>query len=363
MDLRPQYSGLRKELLDSYRTILDRGMFILGREVEMLEKEIASYVGVRYAIGVGSGTDAIELALRSLELGKAEVIIPANAYPSIFGVLASGCTPKIIDVDEQTLALDEELLQRGVTSATKALLVVHLFGKNMLSPTLLRFVKTKGLHLIEDCAQAFSGKWGNRYLGTFGDLSCFSFYPTKPLGAFGDGGMVCTNSTRLAQRVRELRMYGERERFHTIGYGVNSRLDEFQAAILRLKLPHVEKWRDERRRLHKQYERLLSSVKAVRFVSGDEEGEVSAAHLTVVRAHKRNDLKRFLLGRGIMTQIHYPTPLSDISYLRRFVFARRAPISSTIAKELLSLPSYNGLRQKTIQLIASNVRRFYRQDG
>ncbi len=359
-DMKPQYLTLEKEIDKAIKRVLVSGNYILGSEVKKLEKECARFIGMPYAVGVASGTSAIALALRALGLdSESEVIVPANSYPSVWGVLDAGAKPKFCDIETGTLRMDEEKLKHLITKKTRAVLVVHLYGVNMLTPELQRYFRSKHIAIVEDCAQSFGAKRKGHRVGQLGDISIFSFYPTKPLGAYGDGGMVMTGSRRTYEKLMELRMYGEKRRYQSVGLGTNSRLDEVQAAILRVKLKKVKKWITERRQQADIYTKELSSIKGLELLQSPWMSE-SAFHLYPILVSKRDALQQFLLKRQIQTGIHYPLSLTQVRHLRAYS-SSPAPVAENIAKHLLSLPLYNGLSARAQQTVIRAIKDYYSQ--
>lgn len=357
IQLQDEYRLLQSQMHAAITRVLKSGRYILGTEVDQFEKEFAAFLGARYAIGVASGTDALFLALKAYGIGPGdEVIIPANSYPTVFAVAATGATVQLIDVDPLTLHLDSAQLKAVVTKKTKVIIPVHLYGRAVALRPILRFAKQHSLLVIEDCAQAHGAMYNGKSVGTFGDAGCFSFYPTKNLGAIGDGGMVVVKQKTLAKTLLSLRMYGETKRYHSARAGFNSRLDELQAAILRVKLHHLEKGNQKRQAIAAYYyanlpkEVLLSSVR---------HSNEHVYHLFVIRVPKHRDkLMRYLASYGIETGIHFPFPIHEVkafAHLKTSSF----PHAEIAAKEVLSLPCYPQLPLSSVSQICALVKKFF----
>lgn len=358
-DLKKQYVSIQKEIDSAIQTVLDRGHFILGAEVALFEKEFTSYIGVPYGVGVASGTDALTLAVRALRLSKGdEVLIPVNSYPTYFGIAVSGVSVRFADCNESgNISLED--LKKRMTKRTKAIVVVHLYG-NPADIFEIKKVLTKckrnDIKIIEDCAQAHGATIGRKKVGTFGDIACFSFYPTKNLGAYGDGGIVVTKRKKIADYLRQLRMYGEEKRYESREVSGVSRLDELQAAILRVKLRHLSSWNDRRREIAKIYSGHLSNISGMRILPY-ETGAVH--HLFVIRTKQRDTLKTYLEQRGIGCAIHYPIPLHLITSCKSLGYIKRDfPVAERLSREILSLPIYPELTKKDILYICRTLCEF-----
>jgi dTDP-4-amino-4,6-dideoxygalactose transaminase len=355
-DYRPDYLRLKDELDAAVARVLSSGHLILGPEVRAFEEEFAAWVDVPGAVGVGSGTDALVLALRALGIGPGdEVITVANAgVPPVAAIRAAGAMPVLVDVEPGTLLMDPARLEGALTPRTRCVLPVHLYGQPVPTDDILAFAARHKLRVVEDCAQAHGATYRGRHVGGLGDAGCFSFYPTKNLGAFGDGGMVVTRHPALAARVRELRMYGFRDDRHAHAEGVNSRLDELQAAILRVKLRHLDDALAARRTIAARY---LDGLRDSAFRPlGTAPGGTHAWHLFVVRAPDRTRLTAALERAGIGFGIHYPEPV-HLMEAYRFLGPRAGglPVSETASREVLSLPLYPGLAPEAVERIIGTV--------
>ena len=340
LDLRAAYLELEDEVRAAFERVMDRGQYILGAEVEAFEREFADFCGVKHCVTVGNGLDALSLALRACGVGPGrEVIVPAYTFIATWlAVSAVGATPVAVDVEEDTWNLDPRKIEAAITSRTAAIMPVHLFGQPADMEPVNALARSYGLKVIEDAAQAHGARYKGRRTGGLADAAGFSFYPGKNLGAFGDGGAVTTDDDAVAEQVRLLRNYGSRIKYRHECLGGNSRLDEIQAAFLRVRLQRLEEWNARRVRWAAAYFEALSSLPSV-IRPPVPAGIESVWHLFAVRHARRNDLQRYLAGRGITTLIHYPTPPHRSPAYRpgrwrglRPVFAER------LAEETLSLP-------------------------
>jgi dTDP-3-amino-3,4,6-trideoxy-alpha-D-glucose transaminase len=337
LDLSRRVAALRPELDAAIAAVLDGGRFVLGEQVERFEAEFAAYCGAGHAVGVASGTDAIALALRAVGVEPGdEVVLPANTCaPTAAGVEAAGAVPVLADVDPQTWTLSAETAAAAVGPRTRAIVPVHLYGLCADVDAL----RGLGLPIVEDAAQAHGAELRGRRAGTLGDAAAFSFYPTKNLGALGDGGAVVTTNAEVAERVRALRTYGERERYRSEEPGWNSRLDELQAALLRVQLPHLEAWTERRRAI------------AARYGGEESDGFRHARHLYVVRRPDRDAFRARLLERGVETLVHYPRAIHEQPAYARL---GRAGLdeSERHVRECVSLPLYPELRDDEVEAVA-----------
>ena len=353
LDLRPGEDGA--EVRDAIARVLARGWFVLGPEVEAFEREFAEASGARHAVGVGNGTDAIALLLRAAGIGHGdEVLVPAlTAGFTALAVLQAGASPVIVDVDPGTLTLDPRACEACMTPRVKALVPVHLYGHPADLDGLHSFARRHSLFLVEDCCQAHLATSNGAPVGTRGVGGAFSFYPTKNLGALGDGGAVITDDADVADRVRTLRNGGQRERHHHETAGVNSRLDELQAAILRARLARLPGWTSHRRALAQTYRRLLPAT--VQPLPERDPGHVY--HLFAVRSRERTSLQQHLRNVGIETLVHYPVSLAD---QKAFVpcTPRPCPVATAAANEVLSLPLHPGLTESDVQRVADAIASF-----
>lgn len=366
----PQFelNGIHRQIRDDLKAAIDRvidaGSFILDEEVAAFEREFAAYLGAHYVIGVGSGTDAISLILRALNIGQGDgVIAPAHtAGATISAILQAGANPLLADIDSRYYTLDPEKLPILINGRTKAIVAVHLYGQMAPMDSLLSFAHTHGLHLIEDCAQAHGAKWHGRdgdkpsFAGTMGTAGAFSFYPTKNLGALGDAGCVVTRDPQLAERVRTLRQYGWRNRFVSDEPGTNSRLDELQAAILRTKLPSLHEWNAHRQRIAAIYDQGLANSK-VRTPGASPTCE-HVYHQYVISSPRRDELKEFLRRCGIQTAIHYPVPIHRQPAFTQYGNGHTYKAADCLAREILSLPIYPWLDEEDASRVITAIQMF-----
>lgn len=361
LDLRKNYHDAKKEIDSAINSVLESGNYILGNEVSSFEKEFSSYLGIKYAIGVASGTDALILALKALDINQDdEIMIPANSYPTAFAAASVSRRIKLIEINSKTLNLDPQKIEEQVSKRTKAIIPVHLYG--LISPMreILKIAKKHHLYVIADAAQAHGAVLNSQKAGTIGDLGCFSFYPTKNLGCFGDGGMVTTNNKKLAERIRMLRMYGEKKRYQSLTLGINSRLDEIQAAILRVKLKSLDRLNQKRIQIAKLYFQCLKGVKIILPPSGTDFSHVY--HQFVIQTKRRDLLRRFLLRKGVETLANYPHP---VHLVKAFSFLNYKegdfPEAERAAGEVLSLPCHPQLNLQEVKIICSLVKKFFKK--
>lgn len=340
----------------SWQDIVQRADFVGGRYVEDFERAWAAYCGRRHAVGVGNGTDALQLALQALGIGHGdEVIVPANTFVATAeAVVAAGAIPRFIDVDPETLVVSASLIEAAITARTAAVIVVHLYGQPPDMDAITHVAQRANLAVVEDAAQAHGATWRGRKAGTLADIGCFSFYPGKNLGAFGDAGAVVTDDSIIAERVRSLADHGRSARSKHIHdfVGVNSRLDALQAAVLSAKLAHLDAWNAARRRIAHSYRVGLAHA-AVRPVKVAEEA-CSAFHLFVIRTSDRGGLRAALASRHIATGIHYPLPCHKQAGLRHFS-NEPLPVAEQAAEEILSLPMFPHMTLEQVEAVCAAI--------
>jgi dTDP-4-amino-4,6-dideoxygalactose transaminase len=364
LDLTRQYKRIEEEILSAQKRVLEKGRFILGEEVSSFEEEFAGYCGVRYGVGVGSGTDALFLALKAAEIGEGdEVITVSHSFIATANAISwAGAKPIFVDIDRETYTMDpnklEDVLKRRKRSRVKAILPVHLYGHPAEMDAIMDIANRYGLLVIEDACQAHGAEYQERKAGSFGHLGCFSFYPTKNLGAYGDGGMVVTNGNKYDERLRLLRCYGEKRKYEHVFKGWNSRLDEMQAVILRVKLKYLDQWNGERRMKALMYKRMLEGTEVT--CPAEREQIRHVYHLFVVRTRKRNALQVFLREKGIETLIHYPVPTHLQKAYRESGYRRGdLPITEKYAQEVLSLPFYPELTSEEGREVQEQIKNFF----
>ncbi|MCC6798261.1 MAG: DegT/DnrJ/EryC1/StrS family aminotransferase [Candidatus Hydrogenedentes bacterium] len=356
-ELKPQYLSIKGAIDAAIAEVFDAGWFILGKQCAAFEEEFAAYHSTgNIAVGCASGTDAIHLALRAVGIKPGdEVITAANTcVPTVCGIAASGAAIVLADVNNDTLTMCPRSLRSAITSRTRAIVPVHLYGHPCDMDAILTIAQEHDLKIVEDCAQAHGASYKGKKCGTFGDAAAFSFYPSKNLGAYGDGGAVLTRDPAIAEGVRALRNYGEESRYRSVTEGFNSRLDEIQAAILRVKLRHLDAWNTARRERAARYHDLLSGGP----VALPQESALATSnyHLYVIRSKQRDCLREHLSHNGIGTQIHYPTPIHlQPAYTNLGYVAGSFPISERACNEVLSLPLYPELSMADVNTVADAV--------
>lgn len=336
----------QKEFEDKALEVLRGGWYILGKEVSAFEQEFADYVGAKYAVGLGNGLDALWIAFRVLGIGKGdEVIVQGNTYiASVMGITINGATPVFVEPDEY-FNIDASKIEEKITDKTKAILVVHLYGQASNMTPVVELCKKYNLRLVEDCAQSHGAKHNGQTTGTFGDIGCFSFYPSKNLGAFGDGGAIVTNDKKIADDVKVFRNYGSEKRYYNRVVGTNSRLDEIQAGLLRVRLSHMQELEDEKRQICERYLKELNNPLIQ--LPKIREGSTHIWHQFVIRCETRDDLIEYLNKKNISTIIHYPIP-PHLSEAYRYLGLKEGslPITENYAKTVLSIPLFNGLTKE-----------------
>jgi dTDP-4-amino-4,6-dideoxygalactose transaminase len=360
-----QYRAHKAPIQSAINRVLDSGAYILGGEVETFEQAFAEFCGGGEAVGVASGTDALILALKALGIGPSDEVITVahTAVATVAAVLACGAVPVLVDVDPKYYTIDPAQIEDAITIRTRAIIVVHLYGQAADMDAIVGIVRRRKLRLIEDCAQAAGGRYRKQRLGSVGEVGCFSFYPTKNLGAIGDGGLVLCADAGIAQRVRRLRQYGWNEARVTSEPGLNSRLDSLQAAIVNAKLPYLDAQNSGRAKIAALYnERLPSLPLSLPTVRPNSE---HAYHLYVIRSEKRDGLRTYLAANGIGTAVHYPIPVHrQPGYAERVVIpARGLPVTEKLAGQIISLPIYPGLSDDDVDRVIRSVGRFYEDEA
>lgn len=354
----PLFEKYKHEFEEAALKVLESGWYVLGKNVGLFEEEFAEFVGVRYCIGVACGLDALWIAMKALNIGPGdEVIVQANTYiASVMGITINGAKPVFIEPNEY-YNMDSTKIQKAINKNTKAVLVVHLYGQATNMDEICDICHKHNLYLIEDCAQAHGAKYKNNFVGTFGDVGCFSFYPTKNMGAFGDAGAIVTNNKKVNEYVRTFRNYGSEKRYYNKMIGANSRLDEIQAALLRVKLKHIDEITYEHIKIAERYDYLIENERIIKPIIHPE--ATSVWHQYVVRCSERENLIKFLENNGISTIVHYPVPpyLSE-AYEYMNITADEFPITKRFADTVLSLPMYFGLSEKQQKYIADVINRF-----
>ena len=341
--------------------VLRSGWYVLGKEVTSFEEEFAAYVGSKYCVGLASGLDALWLAFRVLGIGTGdEVIVQSNTYiASVMGITINGATPVFVEPDAY-YGLDATKIEEKITDKTKAILVVHLYGQACQMDVICDIAKRHGLYLVEDCAQSHGAVFDGQMTGTFGDIGCFSFYPSKNLGAFGDGGAITTNDPKIAEDMRVYRNYGSEKRYYNKVVGTNSRLDELQAGLLRVRLSHLQELTEEKQRIALRYDRELSNPAFT--IPGRREGANHVFHQYVIRSDHRDELIAYLDEQGIGTIIHYPIPPHLAEAYRYLGFHEGDfPVAEAYAQEVLSIPMYNGMTDEEQSYVIDALNAFVPQ--
>jgi len=368
VDLKAQYDSIKEEIQLAINNVLDKTMFIMGENVKSFEQEFADYCGAKYAVGVGNGTDALHLALRACGIGKGDEVItvPNTFIATTEAITMVGAKIVFVDINPKTYNIDANQIEEKITDKTKAILPVHLYGQPADMDAICEIAKKYNLKIIEDAAQAhgaiynstIEGQEQARRIGSIGDVGCFSFYPAKNLGAYGDAGIVVTNNQEMAEEVAMLRNHGRHQKYESEFEGTNSRLDELQAAILRVKLKYLDDWNECRGKHAEEYTALLNDVKGVS-VPQTLNKTKPVYHLYVIRVKNRDELQSYLKAEGISTGIHYPIPLhlqNAYNYLGHG--KGDFPITEKCADEILSLPMFPELAMEQIKRIVSVINKF-----
>ena len=360
-DLRREHAAIRAEIDQAIERVMRRGWFILGEEVEAFEAEWANYCGVAHAVGVGNGTDALYLALRAAGIGPGdEVVVPAlTAAFTALAVSLTGATPVFADVDPKSCTLAPDALEAAITPHTAAVIPVHVYGCSADMASITAVAQRHQLLVLEDAAQAHGARYHGARVGSLGDVAAFSFYPSKNLGAYGDAGAIVTNDAALAEKARMLRHGGQRRTYQHELLGVNSRLDEIQAAILRAKIPHLDTWNEQRRRLAAHYQAGLDGINELVLPEAPE-GVDHVYHLYAVRTPVRDTLRNYLTGAGISTGIHYPRGVHlQPAYAHLGYQPGSCPHAEKISSETLSLPMFPQLALLEIEQVIRLIRFFF----
>ena len=367
LDLKIQYKNLKEEIDNAIEEVLESGRFILGENVKQLESEITRYCGVKYGVGVASGTDALLLSLVALGIGKGDEVIttPFTFIATIEAITKVRAKVVFVDIDEKTYNINPEEIEAKITSKTKAIIPVHLYGQTCDMDPILELAKKYHLYVVEDCAQAIGAEYKGKKVASIGDVGCVSFFPTKNLGAYGDAGMVVTDNKDIADKIRILRVHGSDKKYHHIIDGYNSRLDELQAAILRVKNRHLEDWTKKRREIAYCYNELFNKLsqnnkKATVIIPFESQDIKHVYCLYTVRVSERDKLRAYLAEKGISTAVHYPIPLHLQAVCQNLGYKKGDfPVSEQCAEEVLSLPLYPELSKEQQQEVYEIISSFY----
>lgn len=361
LDVSAGYRELQEELDAAYHRVMNAGWFILGREVEEFEREFAAYCDTHHCVSVGNGLDALHLALRALDVGPGdEVLVPSNTFIATWlAVSAVGAVPVAVEPDPATFNMDPAAVDRAISPKTRAVIMVHLYGQPADADAIVEIVRNRGVKVIEDAAQAHGARYRGRRVGSLSDCACFSFYPGKNLGCFGDGGAITTCDTEIAHRLRQLRNYGSQRKYQHDIKGANSRLDEMQAAFLRVKLRYLDDWNQRRQQLATVYRRALRGSSIVTLPHVPLWAD-PVWHLFVVRTRWRAELQQHLTAQGVGTMIHYPIPPHRCGAYAAGSWAGGRPrIAERLADEVLSLPMGPHLDENEAAIVAESILRFH----
>lgn len=365
LDLKAQFASIREEVMAAVARVMESQHFILGPEVARFEEEIAAKLGAKHAVGCASGTDALILALLAAGVGSGDEVIttPFSFVATAGSVAYIGAKPVFVDIDPVSFNIDPKKIAAAITAKTKAIMPVHLFGLPADLDPILAVTKAKGILVIEDAAQAIGARYRGRSVGTIGDFGCFSFFPSKNLGAAGDGGLVTTDDAAMAERLRMLRAHGSKQKYLHEILGTNSRLDALQAAVLGVKLRHLERWEAGRKHRVMRYRRLFESKSLTRFVRPPQTPPDGFDHVFnqfTIRAERRDELKAFLRGTGILSEIYYPLCLHLQEAFRYLGYqSGQMPLAERASEEVLSLPIFPELTDAQQDLVVEGIEKFY----
>jgi dTDP-4-amino-4,6-dideoxygalactose transaminase len=356
LDLKAQYKPIKEDILQAVNRVLDTGQYILGEEVAAFETEFASYVGAQHGVALNSGTSALHLALLAAGVGRGDEVItvPFTFVATVAAICYTGAQPVFVDIDPKSFTMDTTQLEAAITPRTKAILPVHIYGQSADMDPILAIARKHGLIVIEDAAQAHGAEYKGKRVGSLGSLGCFSFYPGKNLGAYGEGGIVVTNDAQHAEKMRMLRDGGQARKYHHVLRGYNYRMEGLQGAILRVKLRHLDAWTEGRRSRAAEYERCLKNADVVRPVEMPFARHVY--HIYAVRSADRTELQLALQNNGVQTGIHYPIPVHlqdgyrDLGYV-----AGEFPQTERAAREVLSLPMFSELSNMQVEMVSAAV--------
>ena len=360
VDLKAQYAALSAEVDAAIQQCLANADFILGKDVDSFEREFAAFCGAAHAVGVDSGMSALELALRGYDIGEGdEVITVSHTFSATaFAISATGALPVFVDVDSQTYNMDPALIEAAITPRTKAILPVHLYGQPAEIDQIVSLAREHKVLVIEDACQAHGARFQDQRVGSFGDAGCFSFYPGKNLGAYGDGGAIVTNDNQLAEKLRILRNCGQREKYQHVVVGFNHRLDNLQAAVLRVKLRRLDSWNEARRKNARLYDEFLAGADNV-VTPHEAEGRSHVYHLYVIQHPRRDALLVHLNEQGVRPGLHYPIPVHlQPCYRELGVPTGSLPVTESLAANVISLPMFPELTREQIEFVCESVRAF-----
>ena len=353
VDLQQEYLSIKDQIDRAVNTVLSSGFFLLGQQLEQFEKEFANYIGTKYALGVNSGSDALLLALRAIDIKPGdEVITVAHTFIStVDAITRNAATPVLVDIDPDTFCIDTAQIESHITEKTKAIIPVHLYGHPADMDPILKLAKKHNLYVIEDAAQAHGAEYKNKKVGGLGQVACFSFYPAKNLGAYGDAGAVVTNDHRIAEKIRLLRDYGRTAKYNHDFVGINSRMDEIQASVLSVKLKHLDSWNDKRRKLAALYHQFLSDLDLT--IPIEKPYAKHVYHQFTIKSKNRDNLLESLAKKQIPAQIYYILPVHKQKAYADSLANLSLPVTERICTEVLSLPIHPWLTHEQIEQITS----------
>lgn len=359
LDFSKEYKERKKKYLGAFDKVLSKGVYVLGDEVHAFEKEFAKYLGVKYCVGVANGLEALQISLMAIDVKKGDEVIttPLSAVATTLSILAVGATPVFVDIKENG-QLDENLIEKAITKKTKVIMPVHLYGQPLEIEKIKMICKKHKLFLIEDACQAHGTKLNGKIIGGFGETSCYSFYPTKNLGAIGDGGAIITNDDNLAKILYQIRDYGQESKYKHTRYGLNSRLDELQAGILNEKLKLLDKDNSKRKSIAKRYIKNLKSLKDIQLILPSKLDD-SNYHLFVIKTKKRDELQKYLKENKIPSLVHYPITIPDQPLFNGKYKNVKLPVVRKFVTEILSLPCHPFMETKEVDYVCRVVKKFF----
>jgi dTDP-4-amino-4,6-dideoxygalactose transaminase len=348
-DFKREYEAIGEEVTQAIQRVLKSGWYVLGTENEKFEEEFSKYIGSSFGIGLNSGSDALFLAVKALGITTGDEVITVShtMVSTVDALIRNGARPIFVDIDPKTYLMDASKIEAKISDKTRAILPVHLYGHPVDMDPIMEIAKKHNLYVIEDACQAHGAEYKQKKVGSIGDIGCFSFYPTKNLGGYGDGGMIVTNNEELADKLKKMRNYGQSKRYYHDFVGVNSRLDEVQAAILRTKLPYLDSWNEKRRKLAMIYNDLLKNMDLITPI--EKKYAKHMYHLYVVRQKQRDKFQQHLLKGGVQTLIHYPIP---VHLQAAYKTQDKLPVTEKICNEILSLPINPWLKESEVITIS-----------
>ncbi|QNG60233.1 DegT/DnrJ/EryC1/StrS family aminotransferase [Bacillus sp. PAMC26568] len=365
LDLSEQYSNIREEVIQALDEVMSSSRFILGDNVKKLEADIAAYSNVNYGVGVANGSDALHISLQACGVKQGDEVIttPFTFFATAGAIMRAGATPVFVDIEEDTFNIDPKKIEEAITERTKAIIPVHLYGQTADMDPIIEIAKKHNLAIVEDAAQAIGAKYKGRMVGELGDTACYSFFPTKNLGAYGDAGMVVTHNDELAEKMRVIRVHGSKPKYYHHVLGYNSRLDEMQAAILNIKFKHLQDWIEKRRTLAANYSELIKEAIGDSIVVPEErEGNFHVFHQYTLRVQNRDELQKYLNEQGVQTMIYYPLPLHIQPVFKELGYNEGDfPVSEKATGEAISLPMFPELTLEQQKYVVEKISDFYKK--